>query len=121
MIDTPTPLPAIQLKSRFVKATETSTLGGSSVLSELSELARRCGRGVSPQHRIVAFVLYKLFEALSSDREERPVSVTETDELFRKAHQPVVRAIEFLMHTGDVSEAVQIASEIIDLEAELTP
>lgn len=117
----PPSLPVKQLKEAFLSATEQGTLGGSSVLSELARLARRCIPGSSVAGKIVAYTLSKFFASMAKDRDERKVTVHEDTEFLRNAHQPVVNAIEFLENPRDVHAAAAVASTLIDIEHRMTP
>ena len=117
----PIPLAAKQLKERFVEATRQHTLGGATVLAELSQLARASAKQSFQPERTVAFTLSKLFGSLADFLNERPVKMSEADQTVAAFHQRALKAIEFLNGARDLGEPAALTADLIDLEFRLVP
>lgn len=105
-----------KLKQAYLQAFSSGKIGGADIWRDLARLSHDCIKDHAPQQRAVAYGLYQAFSSLCYDFDERPVTVNEVTELMQRAHEPFLRAIEFLERSGEDRDAVDVLVAIIDLE-----
>jgi|SRR5580692_9049306 hypothetical protein len=106
-----------RLSKTFFDATQSSRIGGSSVLKELGNLARMCIAGPSPRVDAVAFALSVIFDAHADDLEDRPVTGDDTYVLMASGYDDLARAVRFVETDGTPEQATNIIAAL----ARLTP
>jgi hypothetical protein len=109
--------PATRLSRRFLELINTTAIGGSSVLQELSDLASECISGTSDAQDTVAFALSETFKEHAEDRYERAVTTGDNYQLIASGEECLTEAVKFIENGGAASDAVRIAATL----ARLTP
>jgi hypothetical protein len=105
-------LAAAHLKRQFKHQTQRGRFGSLDALLELAISARGCvGSSTSASRVMVAFVLERVLDQCAEDLDGRPVQISEVAELAERFHQPVSRAIDYLIGSGD--DPVEISAALI--------
>jgi hypothetical protein len=105
-------LAAAHLKRQFKQQTQRGRFGSLDALLELAISARGCvGSSTSAGRVTVAFVLERVLDQCAEDLDGRPVQISEVAELAERFHQPVLRAIDYLIGSGD--DPVEISAALI--------
>jgi hypothetical protein len=105
-------LAAAHLKRQFKHQTQRGRFGSLDALLELAISARGCvGSSTSASRVTVAFVLERVLDQCAEDLDGRPVQISEVAELAERFHQPVSRAIDYLIGSGD--DPVEISAALI--------
>ena len=113
---------AQRLKDRYLQATKNDILCGISVLNDLAKIASGSVQQTTGPQKVVAYILCSFFEAVAYDFHERPVSVTEATSFQAQFHQPVLKAIEYLLENDpEASEAVSRCEDIIVTQSSKFP
>lgn len=86
------------LKSGYLKETNTDTLVGADVFCRLANLAARCVDELDGPRKVVAYTLLMFFRSAAYDFSDRPVSSSETSTFQSAFHQPVLKAIEYILN-----------------------
>lgn len=107
-----TNLAAARLKQEFVQITESGTLGGASVLAGLAQLALACCSSRDDNISAVAVALFAICHGYSEARWQRPVDGDEQTEFYKRCHQPISDAVEFIQTGGTSDDAVRIAAQL---------
>ena len=100
------------LEAKFNEADASRTLGGTRVLEELSEAARRCMNGTSAARDAVAFAFSVILSLHAEDQDERMVHVSEARQLAEACRPVFIEAISFLKNGGTSEQAVQIIAKL---------
>ncbi len=105
-------LAAAHLRRQFVYQTQRGRFGSLEALQELAISARGCvGSSLSPSRVNVAFVLERVLNQCATDLQGRAVRVSEIADLSARLHDPVLRAVEFLV--GGDGDPIEIAVSLI--------
>jgi hypothetical protein len=105
-------LAAAHLKRQFVYQTQRGRFGSVNALVELAISARGCvTTSMSSSRVMVAFVLERVLDQCVGDLRGRPITISETAELAERFHEPVLRAIEYLIGAND--DPIDIATGLI--------
>lgn len=102
------------LRQEFEELVAGGVIAGVDRLFSLATRAYTLAKVVSGAERVVAFVLFAVFNSLAEKMDGQAVTVQEGQELYQRLHGPIDRAIECL--TGDVpsDDAMRAASAVID-------
>lgn len=108
---------ATRLSRRFLELINTTAIGGSSILQELSDLASDCVSGTSDAQDTVAFALSETLKEHAEDRDERAVTTGDNYQLIASGEECLTEAVKFIEKGGTANDAVRIAAAL----ARLTP
>lgn len=106
--------PAARLRFETLRAVEDGTIGGASVLEDLSALASACASGNSREQDAVAYVLSRIFAEHAYDRDERAVTAEENYPLLA-GDADLREAVDFIGNGGKAEEAIRIIAALIRL------
>lgn len=113
-------LSARRLRNQFSKHVAAGHLAGSGNLSELSDLAFDTSRRSDGSLRLLAYVLANVLSAISATLDSRLVTQSEAAGVESKITDPVSRSINLLCEGVDTFEAVSLASELINIQIDLS-
>jgi hypothetical protein len=105
---------AVALRQNFQRAMADGRVGGAMVLQELSEYAYAC-IGSDSARGAVAFALGVIFEKHASDRDERPVTMSETYGLMVEAADHLSAAVNFVEEGGSAEDGIRIIAALAHL------
>lgn len=109
-------LAAVHLKRQFLYQTQRGRFGGLDALLELAISARACtASSMSAGRIVVAFVLERVLDQCADDLEGRPVPISETADLAERFHQPVARAVDYLV--GGIDDPIEVSEALIKARA----
>ena len=86
------------LKSEYLKETNADTLVGADVFDRLANLAAGCVDELDGPQKVVAYTLLMFFSSAAYDFSDRPVSSSEASTFQSAFHQPVLKAIEYILN-----------------------
>ena len=105
-------LSAGHLRRQFLNQTQRGRFGSLEALQELAISARGCvASSLSADRFTVAFVLERVLDQCAANFQGRAVRISEIANLSSRLHDPVLRAIEFLVGADD--DPVEIAASLI--------
>lgn len=105
-------LAAAHLKRQFLYQTQRGRFGSLEALLELAISARGCVASSMSSSRItVAFVLERVLDQCAEDLNGRPARISEIADLADRFHDPVLRAVEYLIGADD--DPIDIAANLI--------
>lgn len=104
-----------QFREAFEQAATTSRIGGSDVLRDLAQRARRCATGASASTDAVAFALSVILEQHAEDLDDRPVTGDDTYALMSASYDDLAAAAAFLERDGPPEQAVEIIAALARL------
>ena len=107
--------PAARLRRYFIEAKRTGSIGGAQVLQQLSDLASAAVNRTTDAQDAVAFALSDVFHQHATNRDERPVPISETYFLLASGEEHLSEAVRFIEEGGESDEAVRIIANLASL------
>lgn len=102
----------VDLKKKYLKATENKRIGGSELLEELANEALEILRKAPSKQILPLFVLSKIFYDISSDQEQRGVKPEEAEQIYNKLDKGIKKLLENL--EADEKEEI-LSQNTVDL------
>ncbi len=102
------------LEQAYGKLTAGRTLAGSGRLYELTRMSKKIAEATTGPKRILAFLLFAIFNSLAQRQDRQPVTVEEGEAGYDALHEPISNAISYLKVGGPDSELVPLALALVD-------